>query len=99
MSTETRSSFAALEEPGGVETFLLNSGNLSQLADVSEAAELIGLSSGEFASLSVRRFLDRASPDDWASLTSAINNGDDAMGSAIAVILRRAVADVKEVFE
>lgn len=98
MSASITDSLAVLTEPGGLETVLLNAGALPLLADVQNSANLMGLEAGAFAELAVRRFLDRASHEDWATLTSQANANDDALGSVIVVILRKAVADANEVF-
>ena len=99
MSADLASSLGVLEEPGGLETVLINAGALALLAEVKAAAVLLNLQAGPFAVLAVRRFIERASDDDWASLTSGANVRDDALASVVAYILRRAVVDVNEVFQ
>ena len=99
MSVDFASSLGVLEEPGGLETILINAGALTLLAEVKLAAVHLDLEAGSFAVLAVRRFLERASDDDWASLTSGANAKDDALGSVISCILRKAVGDVNEVLQ
>ena len=97
MSADFASSLAVLEEPGGLETILLDAGEMPLLAEVKEAAERLGLVPSKFATLAVRRFIARADSEDWASLTSRANARADAMGSVVTAILRKAVGDVKEI--
>lgn len=98
MSADLLTSFRVIEEPGGLESALIGTGRLALLGDVGAAAELMGLTPAEFAGLSVRRFLERASDEDWATLVSRTNAGGDAFGLAVAAILERAVRDAREVF-
>ena len=97
MPADFASSLAVLEEPGGLETVLLNAGEMPLLAEVKEAAEKLELAPGAFASLAIRRFIERAANEDWAALTSRANANADAMGSVVATILRKAVGDVEEI--
>lgn len=87
-----------LDQPGGLETVLINAGALKLLPEIEAAATLINLDARSFSALAVRRFVERASDQDWASLTSAANAQPDALGASIAVILRKAVDDANEVF-
>jgi len=98
MSDRVANSLGVLKEPGGLETVLLNAGALALLAEVRRAAGLMGLDAGAFSQLAVRRFLDRASDEDWATLASRANGGDNALGSVIVAILTKAVTDVDEAF-
>ena len=99
MRTQHSDSFAALNEPGGLEAVLINAGALKLLPEIAAAATLISLDARAFSALAVRRFVERADDEDWASLTSAANAQDDALGSIIALILRKAVDDATEVFK
>lgn len=90
---------AVLEEPGGLETVLISAGALALLAEIKTVAELMGLDPGSFASLAMRRFFERASDEDWASLTSEANSHDDAFGFVTVRILRKAASDAKEAFQ
>lgn len=99
MSDHIADNLGVLSEPGGLETVLINVGALALLVDVQGAAERMGLQAGEFSELAVRRFLDRASNEDWATLTSQANASQDAFGSTVVLILRKAVADANEVFQ
>ncbi len=101
MVRELGDSFAILEEPGGLETLLISAGELPLLVDIEHVAAAMDLAPGAFAALSVRRFVERANTQDWASLMSRANDNDndDAMGSVVSVILRRAVVDAKKVFQ
>ena len=69
------------------------------LPEIEAAAALIELDAQAFTALAVRRFVDRAGDEDWATLASAANAQDDALGAMIAVILRKAVDDATEVFQ
>ena len=97
MSADFASGLAVVEEPGGLETLLLNAGEMRLLAAVNEAADKLQLAPGAFASLAIRRFIERADHEDWASLTSRANADTDAMGSVVTAILQKAVGDVKEI--
>ncbi len=101
MALQLGDSLAILKEPGGLETLLINAGDLPLLAEIREVAERMQLRPGAFATLSLHRFVERAGPDDWASLVSRANANDneDAMGTVVTVILRRAVCDAREVFQ
>lgn len=89
-----------LQEPGTAAGFLLERGDLALLADVNEAAMRLDLAPDAFVSLAVRRFADRADADAWLQLVAVIGRsaeqGADPGGDALAAILRRAVADVRE---
>ena len=98
MSSDVTASLRILEEPGGLEAVLLNASEMTLLLEVQNAAATLELSPGEFASLAVRRFIERAGNEDWASLTSRANAMEDAMAGVVAVILWRAVGDVKAAF-
>jgi hypothetical protein len=98
MSSDMATSLCVLEELGGLETVLLNFGEMPLLAEAQAAAERLGIPLVEFSTLAVRRFINRASDDDWALLTSRANADEDALGSIVIAIVRRAVGDVKEVF-
>ena len=97
-STLHSDSLGVLDEPGGVETVLINADALSLLIDVNANAEKMGLDAASFTRLAVRRFMERADDEDWASLTSSANAQDDPLGTVVVRILRKAVADAKEVF-
>lgn len=84
-----------LDQPGIAEAALVEAGDLVLLAGVTEAAGLLGLSTGAFASLAVRRFVERATDEDWLQLTGAM--GREAAGlAALRTILARAVEDAHE---
>lgn len=97
MPADYQNSIAVLEEPGGLETVLISAGALALITEIRAAAEMMNLEAGAFAGLAVRRFFERASDEDWASLTSAANANDDALGSITVQILRKAVTDAKAV--
>ena len=99
MSAPFSSSFDVLAEPGGLETLLISGGALSLLVDVKAAADTMGIDAGSFAVLAVRRFVERAGDEDWASITSGANAQEDALGSIVAGILRKAVVDANEAFK
>ena len=101
MTTKLGDMLATLEEPGGLEALLINAGELPLLAELKGVVALTDMQPGAFAALSVRRFVERANSEDWASLISRANeNGTgDAMGAVVSVILRRAVLDAREVFQ
>ena len=99
MPMDRANDFAILAEPGGLETVLINAGALKLLPEIEAAAALIDLDARAFSALAVRRFMERADDQDWAMLTSAANAEGDALGSIIAVILRKAVDDAREVFQ
>jgi len=99
MPADYRNSIGVLEEPGGLETVLINAGAFVFLTEICAAAEMMNLEAGAFAGLAVRRFFERASDGDWASLTSGANADDDAFGSVTVRILRKAVIDAREVFQ
>ena len=98
MSSDLMTGLKTLEEPGGLETVLINAGEIALLCNVKSSAERMELSSGEFASLAVRRFINLAGDEDWANVTSRANDGDDPFAAVVAAILQRAVLDVEEVF-
>lgn len=97
MFSELTMSLRVLEEAGGLEEVLLNAGEMALLAEVKGAAEALEMQPGVFASLAVRRFIERAEHEDWAYLVSRANAKEDAMAEVATVILRRAAGDVKEV--
>lgn len=99
MSAQFASSLGVLEEPGGLEALLIDAGALALIAQVKNAADLMELDAGGFAMLAMRRFAERASDEDWASLTSAANAQEDALGHFVVRVLRKAVADANEVFQ
>ena len=96
MSAELTMSLDVLEEVGGLDAVLLNAGEMALLAEVKDAAAALQMSPGVFTLLAVRRFIERADHEDWASLISRANAKEDAMAAAVTLILRRAVGDVRE---
>lgn len=85
-----------LGEPGAAEAAVIESGDLTLLADIRAASAGLGMDAGEFASLAVRRFADRADDDAWLQLISATNRSETPGLTTLTVILRRAVADARE---
>jgi len=98
MSSDMATSLCILEELGGLETVLLKVGEMPLLAEAQAAAKRLGIPLVEFSTLAARRFVDRASDEDWVLLTSRANAAEDALASIVIAIMRRAVGDVKEVF-
>lgn len=86
----------SLDQPGIAEAALVEAGDLVLLAGVTEAAGLLGLSTGAFASLAVRRFVERATDEDWLQLTGAMGREEAAGLAALRTILARAVEDAHE---
>lgn len=99
MPIQSLNGLGVLEQPGGLETVLIEAGSLSLLAQVKAVAHLMDIDAGAFATLAVRRFVERAGDEDWASLTSGSNRHEDALGHFVVHILRKAVADANEVFQ
>ena len=99
MSTDHADTLSNLDRPGDLEAMLINAGALKLLPEIEAAATLMNLDAQAFSVLAVRRFVERAGDEDWATLASAANAQDDALGSMIAVILRKAVDDAAEVFQ
>jgi len=87
---------ARLHEPGAAEAALIEVGNLALLAGVRTAAGLFDLETGEFVSLAVRRFLERADDDAWLQLVGVMGKSETPGLEALSAILRRAVADAHE---
>lgn len=86
-----------LQAPGNAEEALLGGGDLALVAQSRECAEQIGMELGDFAALAVSRFVTRADDEAWTGLISAMNASTAPSDAAIATIMRRAVADVREV--
>lgn len=82
-----------LDRPGAAEEALLAAGELPLLVDLSAAADRLGLPTGRFASLAVRRFIERAEDEDWLQLQAAMTGTEQPGLDALCAILRRAVAD------
>ena len=97
MLTLTGDDLSALSQPGGFQEMLIGVGEFQLIGDVNDAAAQLGLAPEMFASTAVRRFLERADDDAWTSLLSRLHDSSAPMAMAVAVILHRAVADVKEV--
>ena len=87
---------ARLHEPGAAEAALIEAGDLALLADVRTAAGLIGMETGEFVSLAVRRFLERADDEAWLQLVGVMGKSETPGLEALTAILRRAVGDARE---
>ena len=85
-----------LDQPGIAEAALVETGDLVLLAGVAEAAERLDLSTGAFASLAVRRFVERASDEDWLQLAGAMSREEAPGLAALRKILARAVQDARE---
>lgn len=88
---------ARLDDPGAAETTLLEAGDLALLADVRNAAGLLELNIGEFVSLAVRRFVERADDNAWLQLVGVMGKSETPGLEALSAILKRAVADAREV--
>jgi hypothetical protein len=87
---------ASLDRPGQAEAAVVETGDLALLADVQGAAGVLGMSTGEFASLAVRRFIERADDETWTSLIGVMGRREEPGLAALSAILKRAVADVRE---
>ncbi len=85
-----------LDDPGAAEATLIEMGDLALLADVRAAAGLLQMSIGDFASLAVRRFAERADDDAWLHLVGVIGRSDAPGLDALSAILKRAVSDARE---
>jgi len=88
---------ARLEDYGTAEAVLVEAGDLALLADVRAAADHLGMETGRFVSLAVRRYLDRADDDAWLRLAGVMGRSDTPGLAAVSTILRQAVADAREV--
>lgn len=85
-----------LDRPGAAEEALLAAGELPLLAALSAAAARLDLPTGRFASLAVRRFVERAEDEDWLQLQAIMTGAEQPGLDALCAILRRAVADAGE---
>ena len=88
---------ARLGDPGAAEATLIEAGDLALLAEVRSAAGLLDMETGDFASLAVRRFLERADDDAWLQLVGVMGKSESPGFDALSAILKRAVADAREV--
>ena len=82
-----------LHEPGTAEETLVAAGDLLLLAALSDAAARLNLSTGDFASLAIHRFVERADDDEWLQLTTVMDRTEEPGVAALRAILSRAVAD------
>lgn len=82
--------------PGDIERAIMHAGGLTLLADASRCADVIGRSTSAFAVLAMQRFMDRADDEAWTGLVSAMNGSEHPADEAVAVIVRKAVADIRE---
>lgn len=87
---------ARFGDPGVAESTLVEAGNLALLADVREAASQLDLETGDFMSLAVRRFMERADDDAWVQLVGAMGRSETPGLEVFSTILKRAVVDVRE---
>jgi len=85
-----------LDDPGVAETALIEAGDLTLLADVQDAAGRLDLETGEFMSLAVRRFMERADDDAWVQLVGVMGRSETPGLVVLSTILKRAVVDVRE---
>ena len=87
---------ARIDRPGIAEAALLEAGDLVLLAAVTEAAAQLSLSTGDFAALALRRFVERAGDDDWLQLAGTMGRTEEPGLAALRAILNHAVADARE---
>lgn len=87
---------ARLGDKGAAEAVLIEAGELALLAEVREAARSLDMEAAAFASLAVRRFVERADDDAWLHLVGVMGRSDAPGLDALSTILRRAVADARE---
>lgn len=85
-----------LDHPGTAEAVLIEAGDLVLLADMRDAATRLGMETGDFVSLAIRRFLERADDEAWLQIVGAMGRSQTPGLAALTSILRRAVADVRE---
>lgn len=85
-----------LSEPGTAEETLVAAGDLPLLAALSDAAERLNLSAGEFAALAVHRFVERADDQDWLQLNVVMNRTGEPGLDVLRAILRRSTDDLRE---
>ncbi len=69
---------------------ILRVGDLALVAAMRKQAEALGLSLGAYASLTVRRYADSASDEEWTTLIGQMGRAEDPG----AVCLKRAFAQV-----
>jgi hypothetical protein len=86
-----------IDQPGAVEAALVEAGDLALLAVLADAAAALDLSTGAFAALAVRRFVERAEDEEWLELVGAIGRAADPGLAALRAIMRRAAADARAV--
>ncbi|MCT8973615.1 hypothetical protein [Microbaculum marinisediminis] len=87
---------ARLGDKGTAEAVLIEAGELALLAEVREAARSLDMEADAFASLAVRRFVERADDDAWLHLVGVMGRSETPGLDALSTILRRAVADARE---
>jgi hypothetical protein len=87
---------ARLDDPGSAEAALIEAGDLMLLTDVAAAANALGMKTGDFAALAVRRFVERADDDRWLQLIGVMGRSERPGLDALSAILKAAVADVRE---
>ena len=87
---------ARLGDKGAAEAILIEAGELALLAEVREAARSLDMEADAFASLAVRRVVERADDDAWLHLVGVMGRSETPGLDALSTILRRAVADARE---
>jgi hypothetical protein len=79
---------ASLDDAYVAEEVLMGLGDLALMRRASDAARENDLDLGASVSIAVRRYLNRAPPDEWTSLMSAMERSDNPA----SVLLKRALA-------
>jgi hypothetical protein len=85
-----------LDDPGTAEAVLIEMGDLVLLAEIRAATDRLGMETGDFVTLAIQRFLERADNEAWLQIVGAMGRSQTPGLAALSWILRRAVADVRE---
>ncbi len=80
-----------LDDPGVAEATLIEAGDLALLADVRNAAGQLELRTGDFMSLAVRRFMERADDDAWVQLVGVMGRSEMPGRAVPATIATRSL--------
>lgn len=75
---------------------LMATGALVLQAEVADWAELHEVTPGEYAAFAVSRFSAAASDEDWMSLVSALERGDDPIHAVLVKMLRWAISEDRQ---
>jgi hypothetical protein len=81
-----------LENDADAGAVLMATGDLVLQAEVAERAALHDVTPGEYAAFAVSRFSGSASDEDWMSVVSALERGDDPAHAVLVKMLRWAIA-------